>query len=108
MMMSPEAIETAIRQAVAKHVNRDECYVFLFGSGATGQRQRASDYDIGLYQGKEIPLWTIGLINEELEESRIPVTVDVVDFATVSEEFKRLALPTAKIWNIPKSGLVLK
>lgn len=106
-MMSPEAIEASIRQAVAKHINLDTCYVLLIGSGATGQRQRASDYDIGLYQGKEIPLRTIGLIREELEESRIPVTVDIVDFSTVSDEFKRLALATAKVWNRPKTDLTL-
>lgn len=46
-------------------------------------------------------------IKDRLEEHPVLVGVDLVDFAQVSEEFKRLAMTTVKIWNRPKRALTL-
>ena len=106
--MIPEQVEAAIQQVIAKHVDLDESFVFLFGSRAgVGGGRLSSDYDVGLYQGRAIPLVTIAKIKDELEERPIPVDVDIVDFSTVPEEFKKLALTTVKVWNRPRNALTL-
>ena len=105
--MNAERLEAAIQQAIAKHVDLDETFVFLFGSRAGEAGRLSSDYDVGLYQGCPIPLVTIAKIKDELEEHPMLVDVDIVDFAHVSDEFKRLALTAVKIWNRPKRALTL-
>lgn len=105
--MRPEQIETTIRQVVAKHIDPDRSLVFLFGSRAGRQSRVSSDYDVGLYEGAPISLMRIAKIKDELEDYPLPVHVDIVDFATVSEGFKKLALTTVKVWNQPKSGFTL-
>lgn len=96
-----------IRQTLRRHIDWDKTYVFVFGSRASGEARSASDYDIGLYQGEKIPLSTLSKIKKELEDSRIPVTVDVVDFSRADAEFKKIALKEIALWSIPKTGLKL-
>ena len=96
-----------IRRVIGKYVDTSQTYVFLFGSRASGNPSPASDYDIGLFQGKPVPLRVIAKIKDELEDCPIPVSVDVVDFATVSEDFKKLAFKKIRLWNVPKNGLKL-
>ena len=107
--MNTNEIESVIKKVVAKHVDTDGTYVFLFGSRAEGTQRRASDYDIGLYSGKPISWSVIARIKDELlEEYPIPVEIDVIDFATVTNDFKKLALREIKIWNKPKRKNSLK
>ena len=105
--MTTVETEQIIQRVVAKHVDMKEAYVFLFGSRASGLAAAASDYDIGIYQGSPIPFVVFAKIHDELEAYPIPVHVDLVDFATVSEGFRQLALKEAKVWNKPKKPLSL-
>ncbi len=105
--MNAGEIENVIKKAVSKYVEIDGTYIFLFGSRADGTATRASDYDIGLYSGQRIPFGTIARIQDELEELRIPVFIDFVDFSAVSAEFKKIALKKVEIWNQPKTDLTL-
>lgn len=100
-------IETLIRETIRHHVNPKECYVFLFGSRAAGAYSRTADFDIGLYTGQKIPFTVIAKIMNELEEYPIPVRIDIVDFAAVSSEFKKIALKEIEIWNRPKKSFKL-
>ena len=105
--MIQETPEAIIKRTIGRHLNLDQSFVFLFGSRATGTASPASDYDIGLYSGKEIPLAVLAKINGELEDYPIPVDIDLVDFSSVSKEFKEIALRKVTIWNTPKNGLRL-
>ncbi len=105
--MTSEQMEAVIQQVVAKHVDVNTSLVFLFGSRAEGQSRLSSDYDVGLYGRHPVSLMTMAKIKDELEEYPFPVDVDVVDFATVSEGFKQLALKTVKVWNRPKNDFTL-
>ncbi len=105
--MNTEQIESLIKMVVSKHVDVDGTYVFLFGSRADGTAKRASDYDIGLYSGQQIPFGTISKIKNELDDLPIPVFIDFVDFSMVSPEFKNIALKRIKLWNQPKTNLKL-
>ena len=75
-----------IQKIISKYLDLDGCF-FLFGSRSGEKYRNTSDYDVGLYSGQKIPLSVMARIKAELEESRIPVTVDAVDFSRVSGEF---------------------
>ncbi len=73
--------------------------IFLFGSQATGKAHARSDYDIGYYTEEKVPIHIIVHLKEKLEDMPIPASVDLVDFSTISEEFKRIALKGGvEIW----------
>ena len=100
-------IENIIQKTVAKYIDPASSFIFLFGSRALGRNRPQSDYDIGIYTGQKISLTTIAKIKDDLEEYPIPVDIDVVDFAKVSEEFKAMALKEVQLWNTPKTNLRL-
>ena len=99
--------KSTIQKIIGKHIDLSRCFVFLFGSRVGKNHQNTSDYDIGLYQGERIPRSTMAKIKADLEESRVEVTVDVIDFVQVSDEFKKFALKEIEIWNRPKNDLKL-
>lgn len=101
------SIQPLIQRAIAHHIDFEKAYVFLFGSRASGHEKSSSDYDIGIYTGNPVPLATIAKIKDELEDHPIPVDVDIVDFSTVSSEFKRIALKEIQLWNQPRTNLKL-
>lgn len=66
--------------------------VFLFGSRVTGEASRFSDYDIGIRGKKPLPPAIKAQIEEALEESDIPYSVELVDFFFLPQRFKDIAL----------------
>ena len=66
--------------------------LFLFGSRATGRAVPRSDIDIGLYLGHPVSPEVLAAIREAFDELPILQKVDVVDFATVDDAFKVVAL----------------
>lgn len=68
--------------------------MFLFGSRATAQHHRYSDVDIGIEGKKHVPHPVMTKITAALEESDVPVRVDVVDFTKVTPEFSQIARQT--------------
>lgn len=97
-----------IKAAIGHHLDMDKTFVFLFGSRAAGIHRRASDFDIGLYSGRKIPLKKIAMIKDELENYPIPVDIDIVDFSVVTDDFKNLAKKEIKIWHVPKKNFKRK
>lgn len=62
--------------------------VWAFGSRATGRRvKRYSDLDL-LIDGKTLSLKEAAMLDEALDESRLPFKVDVVGLETVTPEFR--------------------
>jgi len=62
--------------------------VYVFGSRVTGRARRRSDLDLAI--GGTEPM-TLGLradLVDAFDESDLPIEVDVVDLATVSETFR--------------------
>lgn len=81
-----------IRDTIYKHLSKEEYGAFVFGSRADGTARRWSDIDVGIRGAKQVPGSLIEIVREELEESDIPYKVEVVDFAKVSDKFRRFAL----------------
>lgn len=94
------------KEIILKYVPKDKYAVFLFGSRANGKNNRVSDIDIGFLGEKELPVMIKSAIEDELEESIIPYTVDLIDFKKVASDFKKIALKHIIIWNCPKSILL--
>ncbi len=84
--------EKKIKAIITKYLSENNFKIFLFGSRATGINRPGSDFDVGIMGKEPVGLETLGLIDEEIDNSNIPYKVDVVDFARVSEGFKKLAL----------------
>src|SRR5579872_6115862 len=103
-MRRSHSYDEAVKQIVLKHVSPQKTLVFLFGSRATKNFRETSDYDVGLFSEKGIPPQQLANIREDLQDSNIPLFVDVVDFSRVPKDFKKLAVSRMKIWNQPTTN----
>lgn len=90
--MTTQTVEKEIKNILEKHIDLKKYEAFVFGSRATGEARKFSDYDIGIVGKKPVEFSTIALIREELEESDLPFSVDIVDFNFVDKDFKKVAL----------------
>ena len=88
--------EKEIKDIIFQFLDPKQYQVFIFGSRATGKAPKYSDYDIGIWGKKPLPPKIKILIEEALEESDLPYTVDVVDFSLVPSNFKKVALSKIK------------
>lgn len=62
--------------------------VWAFGSRATGQRlKRFSDLDL-VIGGEELPRREAAMLEEALDESRLPFKVDIVQLALLTPDFR--------------------
>lgn len=86
------------REIILHYIDREDISVFLFGSRTKSPRI-SSDLDIGFLGSTRVSRKTLSRIRFDLEESDIPYHVDLVDFNTVSESFKKTALEDIKVWN---------
>lgn len=65
--------------------------MFLFGSRVAEKHHQYSDVDIGIEGDSEVPKTVMVKITDALDESDLPVKVDVVDFSKVTPEFAHVA-----------------
>lgn len=64
--------------------------IFAFGSRIQGGSRKYSDLDLALDAGKPIDLSIIAKIKNALSETDIPIVIDIVDYHSVSEDFKAI------------------
>jgi nucleotidyltransferase substrate binding protein (TIGR01987 family) len=57
------------------------CKIYLFGSRARKQQKPGSDFDIAVDAGYKLGIYITSAIKEEIEETSIPVFVDVFEFS---------------------------
>lgn len=89
-----------IKATVLKYLPPSEYDVFLFGSRASGTQKKWSDFDIGIKSktGKPVPAQTKYNIERELDRLNVPFVVDLVDFFTVGDSFKEIAMRNYQTW----------
>lgn len=87
---------------VLKHLDLKKYAVFLYGSRAYGTAQFSSDIDVGILGEQKVESKTLAAIKSEIESSVIPFKVELVDFKSAEEQFKKVALQKVVIWNKPK------
>lgn len=90
-----------IKEIIFSVIDKNEYKVFMFGSRATQKFKNYSDVDVGILGKKPLGKVYYKIINL-IEESVIPYKVDIVDFALVDEQFKKIALQEIEIWNDPE------
>ena len=63
--------------------------IWVFGSRIAGNAKKFSDLDLVIITKRPLPTLTMALLKEDFSQSDLPFKVDVLDWSTISEEFKR-------------------
>ena len=84
--LSPHHLET-VKRILAEHV--PDCEVRAFGSRATWTAWEYSDLDLAVVSHEPLDRRTSANLREALEESDLPIRVDVVDWATLTDGFRQ-------------------
>lgn len=95
-MIEESVLKEAIIKIIRKHILT--CDIYLFGSRARKTNRSGADVDVALGALEPIHFMTIGNIKEDLEESNIPLFVDIVDLKTVSDVFLKEFKQDAILW----------
>ena len=74
--------------ALVRHIPNHE--VWAFGSRTTGKHKPFSDLDIAVVGDLPVSLNILAALSEELSESALTCKVDIVDWATTSDAFRKL------------------
>jgi type I restriction enzyme S subunit len=77
-----------VRAILLKHV--PHCDVWAFGSRARWQAKPYSDLDLAVISDRPLPLEVCAALVEDFSESDLPWKVDVVDWATTRESFRKI------------------
>lgn len=80
-----------IKSVLQKHLSQNY-QAFIFGSRAQGTNRPYSDIDLGILGNNQLSSSKIVSIKNDLEESRLPYRVDLVDFQAVSDKFRNTAM----------------
>ena len=83
-----EAELTIVKSILGRHV--PSAAVWAFGSRATGKAKKFSDLDLCVDIGKPLGLDLASALAEDFAESDLPWKVDLVDWATTSEGFRKI------------------
>jgi predicted nucleotidyltransferase len=93
-MAEPPAIDIApdqlriVLDILHRHVSGRP--VWAFGSRATGKAKPYSDLDLAIITETPVPLSALAGLAEAFSESDLPWRIDVVDWSTTSEAFRKI------------------
>lgn len=97
--LSEDKLKKMVRQAVGKYLSLSQYRLFFFGSRVRGDSFLRSDIDIGIEGRKKLPAKIKLEIEEELENLPTLYKLELVDFKTVSADFKNEALKYYQLIN---------
>lgn len=93
-------IKNQILNIIFKHLNPKETSVFLFGSQVENNAPGKSDIDIGIIGKHRIDDHIFLALSDELNSNIDTLRkIDVVDFNTVGQNFKEIALKKIEKWH---------
>ena len=75
-----------IRRILAEHMS--DCEVRVFGSRIEGNAHEFSDLDLVLVGGEKLDWRRIERLKDAFASSDLPMTVDVIDWHAISNEFR--------------------
>jgi predicted nucleotidyltransferase len=79
-----EAVIAILRRRVPDRLVR------AFGSRATGKAKPFSDLDLAVMGEVPLPTEVLARLADDFDESSLPFKVDVVDWASASDTFRRI------------------
>ena len=91
VLQNPDEVARFAAAVVRRHVPDPSYRIFLFGSRAAGTARERSDIDIGIEGPAPVPRVTLAAIEDDLDEAPTLYSIEVVDFARVSETFRQVA-----------------
>jgi type I restriction enzyme S subunit len=77
-----------VKDVLARHIPGVE--VRAFGSRVTGRAKRYSDLDLVVMAPSPLDGKTMALLKNAFDESSLPIKVDIVEWAAVSESFQKV------------------
>jgi predicted nucleotidyltransferase len=72
----------------------------IFGSRVNGRAKPHSDLDLALMTDQPLPPLTGALLRDAFSESDLPFKVDIVDWAEISESFRKVIEEKNEIFQI--------
>lgn len=78
----------AVLDALARHVPGRE--VRVMGSRVNGRAKPFSDLDLVIMGDEPLDLRTLGQMRDAFAESNLPFAVDIVEWASASDAFRRI------------------
>lgn len=91
-MPSKTVLKKEIKKIIIHHLAPQEPEIFIFGSQANRKQFKPADIDIGIKTKRAIHWKKFAKIKSELEEIQTLHPIDLVDFSTTDENFKKIAL----------------
>ena len=91
--------EETVKEIVLNLCSSYACEIFLFGSRARGKARRSSDFDVGI-RGLDLDAFNHvkRRIEDIVEDSPLPHSVDIVNFDCVPEPFRTIAMAERILW----------
>jgi predicted nucleotidyltransferase len=77
-----------VRDILRKHVRGHE--VWAFGSRARRTARRYSDLDLAIITDQPLSFEVTGAMAEDFSESDLPFRVDILDWSTTEQNFRRI------------------
>ncbi len=87
-----EKLKKEMLQILGKHLDLSKYRVFFFGSRVSGGGDERSDIDVGIEGLDPIPATAMFAIQEEIENIPTLYKIEIVDFRSVDERFREVAL----------------
>ncbi len=94
-----ETLKIEILQIFRRYLDLTNYKIFFFGSRVNGKGNERSDIDVGIIGPDKISASTFFKVEEEISELPVLYKIDLVDFKTVPEEFKEIALKNVEYLN---------
>lgn len=88
------------KKILLEMINKEipECKVYLFGSRARGDHSSGSDIDLAIDAGATIAQKTMYTIKDHIDETTIPLNVDLVDLCTATGKFREEIMKDGILW----------
>lgn len=88
MMITPREM-TQIQKILRKFLDSKTVRIYVFGSRVGDRSRKDSDLDLLLHGPSAISYSILAQIKEAFEESDIPYKIDVLDYFTISDRFRK-------------------
>ena len=79
---------TEIRRILGEHV--PDCEVRVFGSRIEGKARDFSDLDLVLVGSEKLNWRRVEFLKDAFASSNLPMTIDVIDWHAISNEFRAI------------------
>ena len=95
----PAAVLEVVLQTLNRHVPDRE--IRVMGSRAQGQGKPFSDLDLVVMGDEPLELRTLGQLRDAFDDSNLPFAVDLIEWASSTDAFRRLIATRARPLRAP-------